>query len=86
MKNGIKELTEGMQRLCAIANRIVAHGDEVSPIERDLLLEDLRKLYDVALRLECGEGGAEGGERKVVSKETKVEMPDDEILSSTVMS
>ena len=83
MKNGIKELTEGMQRLCAIANRIVAHGDEVSPIERDLLLEDLRRLYEVALGL--------GDEEKSVRSEVKsprseVKMPDDEILSSTVMA
>lgn len=82
MKKGIKELTEGMQRLCAIANRIVAHGDEVSPIERDLLLEDLRKLYDVALCL----GAEESGERKAESSERRVAMPDDEILSSTVMA
>jgi hypothetical protein len=82
MKNGIKELTEGMQRLCAIANRIVAHGDEVSPIERDLLLEDLRKLYDVALCL----GAEESGERRAESGERRVAMPDDEILSSTVMA
>ena len=51
MKKSVKELTEGMQRLCAIANRIVAHEGEVSRIERDLLLEDLRRLYEVALRL-----------------------------------
>lgn len=82
MKKGIKELTEGMQRLCAIANRIVAHGDEVSPIERDLLLEDLRKLYDVALCL----GAEESGERRAESSERRVAMPDDEILSSTVMA
>ena len=82
MKKGIKELTEGMQRLCAIANRIVAHGDEVSPIERDLLLEDLRKLYDVALCL----GAEESGERRAESGERRVAMPDDEILSSTVMA
>lgn len=82
MKKGIKELTEGMQRLCAIANRIVAHGDEVSPIERDLLLEDLRRLYDVALCL----GTEESGERRAESGERRVAMPDDEILSSTVMA
>ena len=82
MKKGIKELTEGMQRLCAIANRIVAHGDEVSPIERDLLLEDLRKLYDVALCL----GAEESGERRAESGERRVAMPDAEILSSTVMA
>ena len=85
MKNSVKELTEGMQRLCAIANRIVAHEGEVSQIERDLLLDDLRKLYDVALRLESSNAtlpasGEEAGY-------PKAEMdPDEEILSSTVMA
>ncbi len=51
MKNTMKELTEGMQRLCAVANRIVAQDGRASRIEIDLLLEDLRGLYDVALRL-----------------------------------
>ncbi len=81
MKNSVKELTEGMQRLCAIANKIVAHGDAVSPIERDLLLEDLRRLYDVALSLDVT-GKASEEEKEV--KEPP--MPDDEILSSTVMA
>ncbi|MBR1784139.1 MAG: hypothetical protein IJ760_01710 [Bacteroidales bacterium] len=47
----INELTDGMQRLCAVANRVVALKGEVNRIEVDLLLEDLRRLYDVALRL-----------------------------------
>lgn len=49
--NSMKELTEGMQRLCAVANRIVAQNGKASRIEIDLLLEDLRNLYDVALQL-----------------------------------
>ncbi|MCR5445145.1 MAG: hypothetical protein K6E96_05645 [Bacteroidales bacterium] len=51
MKKQVKELTEGMQRLCAVANRIVAQDGRVDRIEVDLLLEDLRRLYDVALQL-----------------------------------
>ena len=51
MKKELNELTEGMQRLCAVANRIVAQQGKASRIETDLLLEDLRRLYDVALRL-----------------------------------
>ncbi len=51
MKNEVKELTEGMQRLCAVANRVVAQEGQVARIEVDLLLESLRRLYDVALRL-----------------------------------
>lgn len=51
MKKGIKELTDGMQRLCAVANRIVSDSNKVSRIEVDLLMDDLRRLYDVALTL-----------------------------------
>lgn len=51
MKNTMKDLTEAMQRLCAVANRIVAQDGRASRIEIDLLLEDLRGLYDIALRL-----------------------------------
>ena len=92
MKKSVKELTEGMQRLCAIANRIVAHEGEVSRIERDLLLEDLRRLYEVALRLgeENEEMRNEKGEMAdaVVKKEKEsvVMEPDEEMLSSTVMA
>ena len=82
MKNSVKELTEGMQRLCAIANKIVAHDGEVSRIERDLLLDDLRRLYDVALRLDEG-AAVEEPERAPMAKERVV---DEEILSSTVMA
>lgn len=76
MKNSIKELTEGMQRLCAVANRIVAQEGEVVPIERDLLMEELRQLYGVALRMEVG-----GTPLAVPTGQ-----PDEEILSSTVMA
>ena len=59
MKNIVKELTEGMQRLCDVANRIVAANGDVSSIERDLLLDDLRRLYDVALQIETKTSEAE---------------------------
>ena len=51
MKNPIEELTEGMQSLCTIANRIVKQEGRVSRIEADLMLQDLRTLYDITLRL-----------------------------------
>lgn len=70
MKKGLKELTEGMQRLCAVANRIVSEGGKASRIEIDLLLDNLRSLYDTALQL--GEGSAAGG--------------DDDLMSSTMMA
>ena len=76
MKNSIKELTEGMQRLCAVANRIVAHEGEVSAIERDLLMEELRRIYSVAMCMEVG------GSLPAAS----APRPDEEILSSTVMA
>jgi len=50
MKNHVKELTEGMQRLCAVANRIVQ--GKSSRIELDLLMDNLRGLYDVALQMQ----------------------------------
>ena len=89
MKNSVKELTEGMQRLCATANRIVAHPEAVSRIEQDLLLEDLRRLYDTALRLETvAEPGEvkDGEDMKVVSPASLSNDPDAEILTSTVMA
>ena len=51
MRNTMNELTGAMQRLCAVANRIVAQNGHASRIEIDLLLEDLRGLYDIALQL-----------------------------------
>ena len=89
MKKSVKELTEGMQRLCAIANRIVAHEGEVSRIERDLLLEDLRRLYEVALRLgneELGIRNEELADAVVKKEKESVVEPDEEMLSSTVMA
>ena len=82
-------MTEGMQRLCAIANRIVAHEGEVSWIERDLLLEDLRRLYEVALRLgneELGIRNEELADAVVKKEKESVVEPDEEMLSSTVMA
>jgi hypothetical protein len=70
MKKGLKELTEGMQRLCAVANRIVAENGKTSRIDIDLLLENLRGLYDTALRL------AEQGDERA----------NDDLLSSTMMA
>lgn len=87
MKNSVKELTEGMQRLCSIANRIVARPGDVSRIERDLLLEDLRKLYEVALRLDSDESVDQPAPTMAsLPTEPETKMPDDEILSSTVMA
>lgn len=88
MKNSVKELTEGMQRLCATANRIVAQGGNVSAIERDLLMEDLRRLYDVALRMGDEPAKASGKGEVAERSEAKESSPvmDEEILSSTVMA
>ena len=72
MKNHMKELTEGMQRLCAVANRIGAQQDKVSRIDVDLLLEDLRRLYDVALQLE-----PEASKKEVRSEKLEAEEQND---------
>ena len=86
MKNIVKDLTEGMQRLCAIANRIVSHDGSVGQIEKDLLLEDLRRLYDVALRLNEVPAAEPAGAPEGTAPAPMPKMPDDEILSSTVMA
>lgn len=68
-KNTLESLTEGMQHLCAVANRIVAADGKVSRIERDLLMDDLRRLYDIALCLNVvgEERGAGSSERRAES-------------------
>ena len=73
MKNHVKELTEGMQRLCAVANRVVAKQEKVSRIDVDLLLENLRHLYEVALKMECGREEAEKCEKVEETKNQKDE-------------
>ena len=69
----MKELTEGMQRLCAVANRVVAKQEKVSRIDVDLLLENLRHLYEVALKMECGREEAEKCEKVEETKNQKDE-------------
>ena len=49
MKDYTKELTEGMQHLCNVANRVVQ--SHCTRIDVDLMLERLRGLYDVALEM-----------------------------------
>lgn len=88
-KDYVKELTEGMQRLCAVANRIVAQNGKTSTIEIDLMMDDLRRLYDIALML--------GGDRMPAAAPTEEKaepddvndesaLPDQEMLSSTMMA
>ena len=84
MKNSLKELTEGMQRLCAVANRIVAADGKASRLEVDLLMDDLRRLYDVALGMQADGSWPAGGNRTAALDDAP--MPDHEILSSTVMA
>ena len=83
MKNSIKELTEGMQRLCAVANRIVAADAAVERIEVDLLMEDLRRLYDVALVLQAELPEVKPSPAKPHNVHS---IPDDGLLSSTMMA
>ena len=81
-QNYIKELTEGMQNLCAVANRIVAQNGNAEPIEIDLLMDNLRQLYNVALMM----GGNSLPIKPSTSKPEEEPLPDQEILSSTVMA
>ena len=85
MKNQVKELTEGMQRLCAVANRIVAQKGQVSRIEVDLLLDDLRNLYDIALQL-GGDALPEPPAEEVVHDSETVHPKNDEAHMMAMMS
>lgn len=78
-KDDKRDLTEGMQRLCAVANRIVATEGKVSRMERDMLLEALRRLYDVAYELEVY--SVEVPKEPVVGT-----LSDETMISSTVMA
>ena len=79
MNTIMKDLTEGMQRLCAVANRVVAADGKVSALERDLLLEDLRHLYDVTLKINVQDEGA-----TVPAEQEPV--ADTDIISSAMMA
>lgn len=81
-QNYIKELTEGMQDLCAVANRIVVQNGNTDPIEIDLLMEDLRRLYNVALKI----GGNNLSIKQAPTEPADEPLPDQEILSSTMMA
>ena len=63
-----------MQRLCAVANRIVSGSEKPNRIEVDLLLDDLRRLYDVALMLREEPASAQAT------------MDEEALLSSTMMA
>ena len=81
MKKHLNELTEGMQRLCAVANRVVQQQGSVERIELDLMMEELRRLYGVVLQM-GGEGQSQPMAAEVPSKRldepSPVEMHDDE--------
>ncbi len=74
MKKGIKELTDGMQRLCAVANRIVSDSGKTNRLEIDLLMDNLRRLYDVALMMRDD------------AETSAATMDDEALISSTMMA
>lgn len=86
LQKQVKELTEGMQRLCAIANEVVTSEGRVEAIERDMLLEALRRLYDIALQLEVRGNVPPAKVAEPAPEEESEPMPDAEIISSTVMA
>jgi hypothetical protein len=86
LQKQVKELTEGMQSLCAIANKVVSSEGRVEAIERDLLLDALRRLYDTALQLEVRGTSAPAKPAEPEPEEENEAMPDAEIISSTVMA
>ena len=80
----VKELTEGMQSLCAIANKVVASEGRVEAIERDLLLDALRRLYDTVLQLEVRGTSAPAKPAEPEHKEENEAMPDAAQASAAV--
>ena len=52
MNKNVNSLVEGMERLGLIANRIRKNEGRTPQIEIDIILEELRNLYMVALKLE----------------------------------
>ena len=55
MNKNVNSLVEGMERLGLIANRIRKNEGQTPQIEIDIILEELRNLYMVALKLESEE-------------------------------
>ena len=55
MNNNANSLVEGMERLGLIASRIRKNEGKTPQIEIDIILEELRNLYMVALQLEADE-------------------------------
>ena len=58
MDNIVNSLVEGMERLGLIASRIRKNEGKAPQIEIDIILEELRNLYMVALQLEATESVA----------------------------
>jgi hypothetical protein len=54
MNNIVNSLVEGMERLGLIASRIRKNEGKTPQIEVDIILEELRNLYMVALQIETG--------------------------------
>ena len=57
MNTIVNSLVEGMERLGLIASRIRKNEGKTPQIEIDIILEELRNLYMVALQLEADESG-----------------------------
>ena len=85
-KDYVKELTEGMQHLCAIANRIVAQSGKTSIIELDLMMDDLRRLYEIAIQLGGGRITVTNERRETQDETEETALPDQEMISSTMMA
>ena len=58
MDKTVNSLVEGMERLGLIASRIRRNEGRTPQIEIDIILEELRNLYMVALQLEAGESAS----------------------------
>ena len=80
MDKTVNLLAEGMERLGLIANRIRKSEGQAPRIEIDIILEELRNLYMVALQLES-EGKAEVGERVNLTEEFEKQAAEEKRLA-----
>ena len=80
MDKTVNLLAEGMERLGLIANRIRKSEGQAPRIEIDIILEELRNLYMVALQLES-EGKAEVGERVNLTEEFEKQAAEEKRLT-----
>ena len=79
MNNKANSLVEGMERLGLIASRIRKNEGKTPQIEIDIILEELRNLYMVALQMESAPASVDpdGAAQKVAEEATAKKAAED---------